>query len=121
MRILMAHNYYQQPGGEDEVFTTETAMLMDHGHTVVQHTCHNDELYRHSKISIVINTIFNHNKYRQLRFLIRKHDIEIVHCQNIFPMMSPAVYYAAKKERVPVVQTLHNFKLICPGTCLFRD
>jgi glycosyltransferase involved in cell wall biosynthesis len=44
-----------------------------------------------------------------------------MHVHNTFPLLSPAVYYAAKSCGTPVVQTLHNYRFLCPGATFFRD
>jgi glycosyltransferase involved in cell wall biosynthesis len=121
MRILVAHNYYQQPGGEDAAFAIETAALGVYGHKVVSYTRHNNELNGQSGIRMAVNTVWNHSQIKPLQLLIREHQIEVVHFHNTFPSMSPAVYWAVRREGVPVVQSLHNFRLICLNGLLFRD
>ena len=121
MRILIVHNFYQQPGGEDAVFAAETAMLESAGHTVVTHTCSNTELNSWSGINKAVRTVWNCNTIGPIEQLIRAHSIDVVHFHNTFQVLSPAVYYAAKRCGIPVVQTLHNFRLICLNAMLFRD
>ena len=57
----------------------------------------------------------------EMRRLIGSHRPEVVHCHNTFPLISPAAYYAARAEGVPVAQTLHNFRLVCVNAILLRD
>ena len=121
MRILMVHNYYQQAGGEDVVFAAETALLRASGHTVVQYTRHNDELNDHSRLHAAIATIWNPSIIGPLRASIRDNHIDVVHFHNIFPLISPAAYYAARREGVAVVQTLHNYRLLCLNAALYRN
>lgn len=121
MRILVVHNYYRGFCGEDAVFDTETTALKAYGHKVVTYTRHNDELTNKSTIGMVIDTIWNHSIIKPLRSLIRMHGIEVVHYHNTFPIISPAAYYAAHMEGIPVVQTLHDFRFICMNSWLFRD
>ncbi|MHB8772546.1 MAG: glycosyltransferase family 4 protein [Syntrophales bacterium] len=120
MRILSVHNYYQKPGGEDNVFHAETALLEKHGHHMVQYTRHNDELAGVNPLVLGVKTIWNSEVYRQARRVIRKENIQIVHCHNIFPLISPAIYYAARAEGAVVVQSLHNYRLLCPNGLLLR-
>lgn len=121
MIVLSVHNFYQQPGGEDEVFRQEAQLLEQNGHKVVRCQAHNDDLSSENPLALVTKTVFNRDIYRKLRTLIREHRPEIVHVHNTFPLLSPAVYYAAASERVPVVQTLHNYRLLCPSSVLYRE
>lgn len=115
MKVLLVHNYYQQPGGEDQVFATESALLEAHGHSVVRYTVHNDRVAEMNPLSLVQSTLWNKTVYRELRALICRERPQVAHFHNTFPLISPAAYYAAKAEGVPVVQTLHNYRLLCPS------
>lgn len=121
MHILQVHNFYQQPGGEDIVLANEEKLLTRKGHQVVQYVLHNDAIPEMSKIHVAIDTFWNNNAYRAIRSKIHKHGIDVIHVHNTFPLVSPAIYYAADAEGVPVVQTLHNYRLICPAATFFRD
>ena len=121
MRILMVHNYYQQPGGEESIFETEIGLLESNGHIVDRYTVHNDQIEGEHPLTLAADTLWNHKIYRDLRQLIRQNPPQIVHFQNTFPLISPAAYYAAKAEGIPVVQTLHNYRLICPNALFFRE
>jgi glycosyltransferase involved in cell wall biosynthesis len=121
--ILILHNYYQQPGGEDEVFATEARLLEERGHTVLRHTVHNDSITGRGGggARLALDTVWNRDSYRALREVIRGGRPDIVHAHNTFPLISPAAYYAAKAEGVPVVQTLHNYRLFCVNAQFYRD
>ena len=122
-RVLMVHNFYQIGGGEHTVFTNEVAMLRRHGHEVVEYTRKNDEL-KSSKLKLLLSpltTLWSWKSYREVKRLIRSERIDVVHCHNTFPLISPSVYYAAKKCKVPVFQTIHNFRILCPAGVFFRD
>ena len=73
------------------------------------------------KVFLPITTVFNPRTYRDIKKLIRDEKIEIVHVHNTLNLVSPAVYYAARRMKVPVVQTIHNFRLLCPGATFYRD
>lgn len=123
-RILQVHNYYQIPGGEDTVVENEKRLLEEHGHTVIQYTRHNKELKEFSKfrkLLLPFSTIFNPRTYRDVKKILREQKIDVVHVHNTLILISPAVYYAALKCKVPVVQTVHNFRLLCPGATFYRD
>ena len=122
--ILIVHNYYQIPGGEDTVVANEKKMLEEHGHKVILYSRNNAELKempKLKKLTLPVTTIFNPRTYREIRRLIKEEQIEIVHVHNTLNLISPAVYYAARSMHVPVVQTIHNFRLLCPGATFYRD
>lgn len=122
--ILQVHNYYQIPGGEDTVVANEKKLLEDHGHTVIQYSRNNSELKemgKARKLLLPFTTIFNPRTYREVKRIIKEEHIDIVHVHNTLNLISPAVYYAALKCKVPVVQTIHNFRLLCPGAAFYRD
>lgn len=120
MKILFAHNYYQQQGGEDRVFAEEGRLLEENGHTVIRYTLDNDLVKIMGRAALAQSTLWNRNTYYQLRNLIRNERPQVVHFHNTFPLISPAAYYAAQSEGLPVVQTLHNYRLLCPNALFFR-
>jgi len=124
MRILIVHNYYQVPGGEDTVVANEKKLLEDQGHEVFLYTRNNNELTSMSilrKMVLPFTTIFNPRTYRDIKRIIKEKNIQIVHVHNTLNLISPSVYYAANKCGIPVVQTIHNFRLLCPGATFYRD
>ncbi len=121
MRILLVHNYYQQAGGEEQIFAAETALLRGAGHSISHYTLHNDQVGQTNPLALAAATVWNGTVYRELRALIRRDRPQVVHFHNAFPLISPAAYYAAKAEGVPVVQTCHNYRLICPNALFFRQ
>jgi glycosyltransferase involved in cell wall biosynthesis len=121
MRVLLLHNRYQLPGGEDQVFAAEGDLLEAHGHRVARYTAHNDQVAGMSRYALARATVWNQAVYRELRALIRSERPQIAHFHNTLPLISPAAYYAAQAEGVPVVQTLHNYRLLCPNALFFRD
>lgn len=121
MRILLVHNFYQWPGGEDQVFAAEGALLQQHGHTVSQYTLHNDKVAQLGKVDLARKTLWNGTVYGELKRVCREFEPDVVHFHNTFPLVSPAAYYAVRRQGIGVVQTLHNYRLICPGTTLFRS
>ena len=120
MKILQVHNLYQQPGGEDLIVADEARLLEARGHEVVRHTVHNDQVSSLSSVSLAQRTIWSQPAHRDVRAAIARHQPQLVHVHNTLPLLSPSVYYAASAERVPVVQTLHNYRLACPAALCFR-
>ena len=123
-KILIVHNYYQYSGGEDTVVANEKRLLEENGHKVLLYTRHNKELKSMNllkKTFLPFVTIFNPRSYLDIKKIIRKEKIDIVHVHNTLGLISPSVYYAALKMNVPVIQTIHNFRLICPGATFYRE
>jgi len=118
--ILSVHNYYRQPGGEDRVFASEAELLEENGHTVLRHEDRNDRIVT-GMIGAALGAVWSHHTFRQLESLTRSARIDLAHFHNTFPLVSPGAYYAAQRAGIPVVQTLHNFRLICAGATLSRD
>lgn len=124
LRILIVHNYYQIGGGEDTVMANEKKMLEEHGHTVITYTRNNRELSDLSagqKLLLPVNTIFNRKTYRDIKRIIREQKIDIVHVHNTLNLISASVYYAALKCKKPIVQTIHNYRLLCPSAIFYHD
>ena len=121
MKLLLCHEFYRQFGGEDQSFLDEAAMLRSKGHEVVEYTRHSDEIARSSRVGTAIRSVWNAAAYREVRAIIRRERPDIMHCTNLFPLISPAAYKAAHDEGVPVVQALRNYRLVCPSATLVRD
>ena len=123
-RVLIVHNYYQVPGGEDTVVANEKKMFEDKGHEVILYSRNNSELKKYSiirKLCLPFTSMFSFRTYREVKVIIREKKIDIVHVHNTLGLISPSVYYAAFRCKVPVVQTIHNFRLLCPGATFYRD
>ena len=121
MDVLVIHNSYRQRGGEDEVFHTEIEMLRSRGHRVVTYHVSNDLVELRNPATLAAGTIWNSRSYAAIRKLIRTEKPQLAHVHNTLPLISPSAYYAAKREGLPVVQTLHNYRLLCPAGTLYRD
>jgi glycosyltransferase involved in cell wall biosynthesis len=124
LSVLVIHNEYQQPGGEDVVVRAEVDLLRRAGHRVLQFTPNNATLANCSpleKAALFVTTTWNRTAYSTIRTLIEKERPDIVHCHNLLPQVSPAAYYACQSAGVPVVQTLHNYRLFCPAGTFFRN
>ncbi len=121
MRVLQVHNFYQQPGGEDQVCAAEYELLTSRGHMVRQYFAHNTALHEVSGLSAAAKTIWNSETYRAIRGEIERAPVDLIHAHNTFPIVSPALYYAAAAEHVPVIQTLHNYRLLCSSATFFRE
>ncbi len=121
MRILVLHNYYQNPGGEDKVFEAEVALLEAAGHEVVRFVRRNAELEGRGALSCLVSACWNRQVVDELRRLIVRWRPDVAHVHNVFAVLSPAVYRVLHNAGIPVVQTLHNYRFICPGAKLLRN
>jgi glycosyltransferase involved in cell wall biosynthesis len=121
MRVLICHNFYQQGGGEDQVFAAEADLLRQFGHDVETYAVHNDEIQSAGKLKLAAATVWNRGAAAEIGRRTRAHRAQVVHFHNTFPLLSPAVYSAARQAGAAVIQTLHNYRLICPAATLFRD
>ena len=124
MKVVLIHNSYQQPGGEDVVFDQEREMLVRHGHEVVAYRRSNWEVegYRGLKrLSLMADSVWRNSSKQEIDQLLRVEKPDLVHVHNTFVMMSPSIYSACQERETPIVQTLHNYRLFCPGGTFFRD
>ena len=120
--IISVYNRYLDRGGEDEVFESEAQLLSDHGWNVKLVT----ERIRFphgltEKIALAFNAVWSRRWHRRFHALLKQSKPHIVHVHNTFPAISPSIYYACRQANVPVVQTLHNYRLLCPAAFFFRD
>nr|WP_275974390.1 glycosyltransferase family 4 protein [Argonema galeatum] len=119
---MLLHNLYQIPGGEDVVVQAEKALLEANGHDVALLEADNDAIAnRFSQVITAANAIYSPSAKQRVRIEIAKFKPDIVHIHNFFPLLSPSVYDACQEAGVPVIQTLHNYRLLCPNAFLFRD
>lgn len=120
-RILIAHNRYRHRGGEDSVVEAEIALLRAHGHEVTTYLRSNDDIERVSSVALARQTLWSSDTVRDLSELVRDFRPDIIHAHNTFPLISSSLYWAAAQAEVPVVQTLHNFRLMCLNGMFLRD
>lgn len=124
MKILVVHNPYQQLGGEDIVFQQECRVLRRGGHEVVTYCRSNDEIKGMGplqKISLVPRTIWANDSKQQLARLLATEKPDLVHIHNTFVMISPSAFSACYEAGIPVVHTLHNYRLMCPSATFYRE
>ena len=119
MKLLLIHNYYQQPGGEDQVFADEASLLEQHGHTVFRYIEHNARIDG-GHLGIARDAVWSRKSFRGLRSASKARP-DVAHFHNTFPLISPSAYYAMRELEIPVVQTLHNYRLLCPAATFLRD
>lgn len=122
MKVLMLHNRYQHAGGEDAVVQAELALLEAQGHRVELLEAHNDSISGgFGKAQAALSALYSLPGRRRAEEAIARYQPDLVHVHNFFPLLSPSVYDACREEGIPVVQTLHNYRLACPNALFFRD
>jgi glycosyltransferase involved in cell wall biosynthesis len=126
MRVLLAHNFYRStaPSGEDTVYREERALLERNGVEVIPYERQSDELDTAGVLTLArsaLHASWSNSVARELTSLIARTRPDVAHFHNTFPLISPSAYGACAAAGVPVVQTLHNYRLICPGAMLYRD
>jgi glycosyltransferase involved in cell wall biosynthesis len=122
LSVLCVHNRYIQPGGEDQVFESEAQLLAQNGvrvEKVEEQTAYPSGLV--CKIEAAMDCVWSRSWHQKFKTLLRDMRPDVVHIHNFFSVISPSVYYACKEEGVPVVQTLHNYRLACPAASFYRD
>src|SRR5438105_15900268 len=108
MKVLVCHNFYQQPGGEDQVFAAEMALLRDMGDQGTQFTRDNKAVEEIDTAAVAVNAAWSRETYEALRSLVRRERPESVHFHITFPLTSRAAYYAPRAQGAAVVHRVHN-------------
>ena len=124
MKILIIHNHYQRYGGEDAVVEAEKRLLVEYNHKVILYERSNTEINKYSflkKIGLYFNMHWSEDDYLDIKNLIQKEEPDIAHIHNTFLLITPSAYYACKELNVPIVQTLHNYRFLCPGANFYRN
>ena len=124
MKIIQVHNAYQHTGGEEVVVAAEYEMLKQYGHEIHQWIVENsgiESINTITKAKIALQSIWSYDSYEKISKKLQDLKPDLVHVHNTIPLISPSVYGACHDAGIPVVHTLHNYKLICPGAYLYRD
>lgn len=124
-RVLQVHTRYRQAGGEDEVVAAEKRLLEDAGLAVHQVVFDNADLRESESmagdIRLALSAIWSRAAAKRVSAALIESDAQVMHVHNTFTAASPSVYAAASARGVPIVQTLHNYRFVCPAATLFRD
>lgn len=123
MKILLVHNDYGKYSGEEYVVDQMAAMWTEHGHQVVQLRMSTvdsrDSLV--GKIHGFLAGLYSPRGVREMRRILKEERPDVVNVHNLYPFISPAALFECKKAGVPVVMTVHNFRLICPTGLFMRN
>lgn len=122
MKVLIVHNRYQQRGGEDAVVASESALLERHGVKTFLLEGNNDQISGAiGSLKAVASSFYSIRNANRINDAIRELKPDIVHVHNWFPTLSPSVFGICRRLAVPVVHTLHNYRLLCVKASLYRD
>lgn len=122
MRILLVHNYYEQSGGESGVFENLLRLLQRVGQEVEVYSRHNSEILsfsRKDKVLMAMDAFFSLRTWSEVKALVQRKRPHVAIVQNVFPLISPSVYYALQSERIPNIQLVYNYRFVCPDAQLF--
>lgn len=124
MKIVIAHNIYQQPGGEDTVVRQESDLLRQSGHQVLTYARSNFDADQYTgirRLALFAHTTWATDTRKDFSALLKRERPDVVHVHNTFVMISPSIYDCCKEAGIAVVQTLHNYRLFCPASTFLRD
>jgi glycosyltransferase involved in cell wall biosynthesis len=126
MKILVVHNRYRAtaPSGENAVVDQEASVLSSRGHDVVLFQRHSDDIAAWSslrRVTLPFRIIWSEESRRGVTAALTEFSPDVVHVHNTFPLVTPSVLYACRDASVPVVVTVHNYKLACASGDFFRS
>jgi glycosyltransferase involved in cell wall biosynthesis len=116
MRILLVHNAYGKFSGEEAVFNAQAKLLKDNGHEVLLFERSSAEIKTlWDKVRAFFSGIYNPFSSKKIRILLQERKPDIIHVHNLFPFISPSILPVCRKAGIPVVMTVHNYRLLCPN------
>ena len=124
LKILQVHNRYRRPGGEDTVLANEARLLREHGHEVDLLEARNDDadpVSLPARLRLARDVVWSPSGTAAMAAALDRFQPDVVHVHNTFSQLSPAILRTVAAHRVPVVQTLHNFRLLCANGLLLRE
>jgi glycosyltransferase involved in cell wall biosynthesis len=124
MKILLCHNYYQNAGGESEVFEAEMRGLKSMGHTALLYSRQNEEIGQYSitdKMGLFLSGYYSQRTVRDIQDISQKERPSVAIVQNVFPLLTPSIYIALKEANIPIIQAVYNYRLVCPSAELFTE
>lgn len=123
MKILLIHNYYRFRGGEETYVESLSNLLTQKGHDLYLYTKNSKDIEKkkESKLAVAKNLFWNSTVENELSQIIKKFNPDIAHFNNIFPLITPTAYNVCKKFKIPIIQSVHNYRFLCPKGTLFRN
>jgi glycosyltransferase involved in cell wall biosynthesis len=122
MKLLVCHNYYRTTSGEDIVIRADLDLLRTAGFETVEYRRDNaetDAYAVHQYLRFAAGTIYSRRTVRQIERLVEAERPDVAFVQNVFPLISPSIYYVLARLHVPVIQLVYNYRLVCPNATLY--
>ena len=122
MKILLVHNFYRAAGGEEHYVKSLSKLLTQKGHQVLIYSKNNKTIPEGfiPRIGVSLSMFWNKKVYDELSELVVSFRPDIAHFNNIYPLITPTAYHVFKKNKIPIVQTIHNFRYLFPKSLLVR-
>lgn len=126
MKILVVHNFHRKgsASGDDQVFKSETELLEKKGNEVIRYTVQNDKFDNSNiigKMKATLGMFWSFENYNNVNEIIKKNRPDLMHIHTFFPLISPSVLYAAKRNKCKVIATLHDTRFVCPCATSLRN
>ena len=122
LKILQVHNFYQQRGGEDMVVQQEKTLMVSHGHVVHDYFRYNDDITTaRDKLNVLLTAHYSKKSRESFRETLVEMRPDIVHVHNFFPLITPSIFDACQDLSIPVIMTLHNYRLVHPNALLINN
>lgn len=121
MKILLIHNKYGKFSGEEAVVESQIQLLKSNRHQVITYFRSSEELetISNAKVKAFFSAFYNPRSVKEIKNILKKEKPDLVHIHNLYPLISPAILPVIKKMGVPIVMTVHNYRLLCPNGLFF--
>lgn len=120
MEVLLAHNEYGKYSGEESVVATQIRCLDNAGIKVRTYTRESNKIKGlNGEITAFFSGFYNYKVKQEFVDIIEKRRPDVIHIHNLFPLISPSIFSVASKYEIPIVMTVHNYRLMCPNGLYF--
>jgi len=122
MKVLVCHNYYKTTSGEDIVVQTDMELLRAAGFETLEYRRDNAVIESYGVpqyLRFAVRTLYSKQTSTDIENLVRAERPDVALVQNVFPLISPSVYYVLARSRVPIIQLVYNYRLVCAGATLY--
>lgn len=116
MKVAQIHNRYRSYGGEDAAVENSTKLLNDHGVQTVSLIRESNDISEGiaAKVMLGIRSSYSRSAYADMVQFLEHEKPDIAHVHNLYPLLTPSILRACREASVPVVMTVHNYRLVCP-------
>ena len=139
MKILLVNKYFYLKGGAEYVLFETADLLRSKGHEVISFSMRHPRNIKseyekyfvsnvdyekggiNNKIDYAIKLLYSFEAKRKIEELIKEEKPDIAHLHNVYHQISPSILYTLKKFDIPVIMTLHDYKMVCPSYSMLSD